>query len=1054
MIRIAIAAQEENECQVAAFDGAFVIGRAARSDLVLTARGVSSSHCRLSPMAGLEGAFMVEDLGSTYGTYVNGARVGKPVVVSERDVITVGSYRLAVVGASGDEAALQRVVAVEAPPVPPGSTPSQAEPEPPPTSLADFDANAPWPEQFARIDTLAREWHEAGRPKSALLQGASIRIAERWLEAGARREPTPDALHRDFINRSRRATSSRIWTVVVALLIVGVIGGGAAAWFILEPDLGFLFAEPETILPEDNGGVETGDGGPLEEHRFDIAALTEQSTAIPDFDTRLLVQAGIAQAAHDQSERLVDGAGWDLFRATHQTLSLMRETILPGHEAPVLAVAFGPAGRYLVSAGEDSRARLWDLSVPGPTKAEILGGHTGPIHAAGITPDGRWIVTCGDDKTVTRWDLTATAPSAAGHTLRVHNEAVTHLAMHPTGRFVATGDLNGVIVLWDLEAADPEATADKQVAHEALVADLEFDYAAWPSLYSAGDDGVVRRWRAGPGGLRRAGKIEAEFGGFASVAASPDSRWVAAGVTTGEVYLWDRSPKAKVKKRLLAGHTASVNALSFTPDSKLLVTGGDDDTLRVWDMTVKDPGLSSLSLSGHSGDIVGVTMAVDGKKVVSHGLDAVRIFDLDKRARAVDQYPLEGHSGTVRSVSVAPDGLWLATGADDGTVRVWDALGRSPGRSGKILRLGPEQVLDVAVTRIGDRIAAVGGGGRAAVWNLGDEARRPRPLALPGLTGLVTAVAFDPSGTYLATAVDSGEIQLWPITEPDPIALRRNLAGHEGSVNGLAFTPGSDRLISIGSDRTVRAWPVGGTEGSVWSGHADEVHVLAISPKGRFAVTGGLDGSVIRWDLGGGAPVKFKEHEAEIIDLAISSDGTRLATASADRRAVVWNLPDGKRLHVLRNHDEAVTAAAFGRDLVATGGRDEKIFLWNLASEHPDEKPRVLTGHGGTIGDLTFAADGTILISASNDKTLRVWRLDTGDSIELQGHDKVVSQARVTGDGRHLLSASYDGTVRLWPLTYERLAWLACDVTGLGLPPDTWSKLFGDPAPPPVCVAD
>src|SRR5688572_28100555 len=163
MIRMAIALPQD-ECRVAAFDGAVLVGRDARCDLPLQGRGVSSSHCRLSAMPGLAGAFMVEDLGSTYGTYVNGQRVGKPVIVSERDVITVGSARLVVVGAAGDAAALERLRAADAP-VKPALSVEAPTPQP---GLADFDANAPWPRQFAHFDNLARAWHEAGRARASL----------------------------------------------------------------------------------------------------------------------------------------------------------------------------------------------------------------------------------------------------------------------------------------------------------------------------------------------------------------------------------------------------------------------------------------------------------------------------------------------------------------------------------------------------------------------------------------------------------------------------------------------------------------------------------------------------------------------------------------------------------------------------------------------------------------------------------------------------------------------------------------------------------------------
>ncbi len=1046
MIRIAIAAPPDNACRVATFEGAVVIGRDPRCDLVLSGRGVSSSHCRVSPMPGLAGAFMVEDLGSTYGTWVDGRRVGKPVIVSERDVIVVGSARLVVVGSEGDAAALERVRAVDTPPKP-------AAPEVAPPRAVEFDASAPWPQQFAHFDALARAWHEGGRSKASLLRGPTIRIAERWLEVGTHRDPAPDALHREFVAASRRAASRRTWAIMLGVGAAATIGAGVAGWIAIAPHVDELFTDPPDLVAVDPT-VPSVDGDRDEQDPqpdLDVAALLDRTLAVDDVRARLLLQAGIAEAVRSRGGAPFGAMGWPVHAAAQRSFAELQETILEGHEQGITSASFGGGGRWIVSSSADGSARAWDLFAPASAPAVSLRGHLGPVHVAGVAPDGRFAVTCGDDGTVRRWDLTAADPGATGRVLRRHRAPVTHVAFHPDGRYAVTGDDNGTIVAWDLEAEDPEATAFEAVAHEAVVTDLVFDRGAPPSLWSASDDRVVRRWRVDAEGLRSVQKLQAHTGGVTAVAVSDDVRFVASAGTDGEVWLWDRAAKG-ARKILLEGHTESVNDLAFTPGGELLVTVGDDDTLRVWEPKAADPGLAHVALEGHTGDITSVAIAAGGKRAVSAGLDnTVRVWDLTKKDRVVDQTVLAGHVAKVTAIDVAADGHFVLSGSDDGTVRLWDGLSRGKGRGGKVLRLGAGQVLDMDVAAQGDQVIAVGAEGRASIWDLRDEARVSEPRTLSGLAGLVTAAAFDPRGRFVAVGGENGEIRLFSLADPN--AAVRTLSGHEASVNAIAFTPSGDRLLSVSSDRTVRSWPLDGGEPSVWTGHGDEVHVLAVSSRGDFAWTGGLDRIAIRWDLrGDAAPVQLADHEAEVLDIAVSPDGQLVATASADRRARVWDAATGQRMHVLRRHDDPVAALAFGphREL-ATGGHDRMIFVWDLASAHPDEAPRVLGGHEQSVNALAFVPDGSTLVSGSNDGTVRLWRLEDGDSTILRGHDGVVAHVRVTSDARFAVSASYDGTLRVWPLDHERLVSLACDVVGHPLSATDWTAFFGTPAPRLVC---
>jgi cytochrome c len=155
---------------------------------------------------------------------------------------------------------------------------------------------------------------------------------------------------------------------------------------------------------------------------------------------------------------------------------------------------------------------------------------------------------------------------------------------------------------------------------------------------------------------------------------------------------------------------------------------------------------------------------------------------------------------------------------------------------------------------------------------------------------------------------------------------------------------------------------------------------------------------------------------------------------------------------VLRGHEEAVQAVAFGRSQkLATGGGDAQIRVWDLTSEHPDESPQVLRGHEQSVRGLVFTRDTNVLASVSNDQTVRLWRLDTGRELVLPGHDGVVAGAWTTADGSQLISAGFDGTVRVWPLTHDSFARTICDVVGATLAEGEAAQLLGVPVPDP-CV--
>ncbi len=515
-------------------------------------------------------------------------------------------------------------------------------------------------------------------------------------------------------------------------------------------------------------------------------------------------------------------------------------------------------------------------------------------------------------------------------------------------------------------------------------------------------------------GIKQSNQIQIGSRISSNLAFSPDWKMIATGFEDGTVKLWSIDGR---EIQTLKDHSSTVRSLTFSPDKKIISAIYEDGIALFWN--VEDNQTQTLNYTNK------VAFSPDGKTMAASDNFSVSLWRLDgekmQRLWDLGREQLQSPKNRDRNFSLDevvfnPDGKTIAIGTGD-TVKLWSLDGKELQIfNGNSVVFSPD-----------GKTIAIGTGDTVKLWSLDGK-------ELQIFNG--NSVTFSPDGKTISTSIDKNIVKLWGLDG-------KELQTFNG--NGLIFSP-DGKTIAISSGGKVKLWSLDGKELETLEGSGQRTFLPdwakgeeVITQEGYAAITFSQDGKTIAissrdsdqvklWNLKGRELRAFKGDINVVGNLAFSPDGKMIASGSGikstphhdfhDGAAKLWNTDgeelqtfkeDGGFLGVAFSPDSKMIVTSGGKRDVSKGERGGSVKLWSI-----DGKELMAFKVTDFVSSVAFSPDGKMVATANG----KLWNLE---GKELQTFNGDFTSVAFSPDGKTIVTGSRDQKVKLWNLDGKEL---------------------------------